>query len=180
MIAALFRILVYGLALYGLFLLTLQLTGCCVCQECTRRAPVHNDGNCCLSLLFVVRDQAAIIEGLIRETLAIYHTSLPHFDLVIVDHASGDDTPEILRRLSQKHAFTFLECGRQEPQPLEIGLAACQGETVCYLDLTGKIDPRLVNRLVRRWLRGEKIGAYMEHCAATLVRMHPASSAQCS
>lgn len=154
-------VLICGLALYGLILLLLQL-GRLLC----RRAAVKPY----LSLLFVVRDQASVIEGLVREIVTFYHTSRSHFDLVIVDDGSADETPEILKRLNKNSAFTFIECDRPAEQPLEIGLRACRGEVICYVNLNGQINPRLVSRLVRRLLNGEEILAPLEHCAVTLVR----------
>jgi len=159
-------VLVCGLALYGLFLLLWKLA----LLLCSHRA-----ANPYLSLLFVVRNQAAIIEGLIREILAAYNTSRSHFDLVVVDNSSSDDTPEILRRLDKHNAFTFIECHSPDGQPLETGLHACRGEMVCYFSLAGQVNPRLVARLVRRLLKGEEIQAPLEHCAVTLVRRKSAS-----
>ncbi len=155
----LLMVFICGLALYGLALLFWQLARL-LCDR-AMASPY-------LSLLFVVRDQAAIIEGLVREILAIYQTSLPPFDLVVVDDGSGDETPEILKRLSKNNAFIFIK-GGPDVQPMEIGLHACRGEVISYFNLTGQVNPRLVNRLARRLLRGEGILAPLEHCAVTLV-----------
>ena len=151
--------LICGLALYGLILFFWQLA-----RWLCARPPASPY----LSLLFVVRDQAAIIEGLVRELLAIYQTSLPPFDLVIVDVGSSDETVEILKRLNKNNAFTFIRGGCGE-QPLEIGLHACRGEMISYFNLTGQVNPRLVSRLARRLLKGDGIATPLEHCAVTLV-----------
>jgi hypothetical protein len=148
-----------ALALYGLILLFWQLAHLLGNQAQTRPY---------LSLLFVVSNQAAIIEGLIREIMAMYHASLPPFDLVIVDNTSSDETPEIIRRLNKKNAFTFIESDPDEPV-LEMGLRACRGEVISYFNLAGQVNPRLVSRLARRLLRGEEIQTPLEHCAVTLV-----------
>lgn len=161
MVSILLWVVIFGLALYGLILLTFQLV---------RLLHGHIAAHPYLSLLFIVRDQAAIMEGLVREILSIYNTSLPNFDLVIVDDASSDETPEILKLLSKHNAFTFLEGGHQEAQPLEMGLRACRGEVICYFNLTGQVNPRLVGRLARRLLKGEEIQTPLKHCAVTLVR----------
>ena len=151
-------VLICGLALYGLILIFLQLA----------RLLCSHTPDPYLSLLFVVRDQASIVEGLVREILAIYQTSLPPFDLVIVDDDSSDETPEILRRLNKKNAFIFIERSADE-QSLEIGLHACRGEVISYFNLTGQVNPRLVGRLAKRLLQGDGILAPLEHCAVTLV-----------
>jgi hypothetical protein len=156
---ALLWVLICGLALYGLILLFWQLA---------RLLCSHIPASPYLSLLFVVRDQANIMEGLVREILAIRQTSLPPFDLVIVDDGSRDETPEILRRLNNNHGFTFIESSPDE-QSLDIGLRACRGEVISYFNLTGQVNPRLVSRLARRLLQGDGILAPLEHCAVTLV-----------
>lgn len=154
-------VLICGLALYGSILL---------CWQLARLLYSHAETSSYLSLLFVVRDQAAIMEGLIREVLAMYQTSRSHFDLVIVDDESSDETPEILKRLNKQNAFTFIEHDNPNEQSLSIGLRACRGEVICYCNLTGQVNPRLVARLVRRLLKGEEIQTPLEHCAVTLVR----------
>lgn len=157
--AVLLWVFICGLALYGLILLSCQLAGL-LCR--------HAPASPYLSLLFVVRNQAAVIEGLVREILAIYNTSLPHFDLVIVDDGSSDETPQILRRLNKNNAFTFIE-RKPDEKPLKLGLQACRGGVISYFNLTGQVNPRLVVRLARRLLRGEVIQAPLDHCAVTLV-----------
>jgi hypothetical protein len=152
-------VLICGLALYGLILISWQLA---------RLLCNHTPASPYLSLLFVVRDQAAIMEGLVREILAIYQTSLPPFDLVIVDDSSSDETSEILRRLNKNNAFTFIE-NSLDDQSLELGLHACRGQVISYFNLTGQVNPRLVGRLARRLLQGDGIMAPLEHCALTLV-----------
>ena len=165
---ALLWVFICGLALYGLVLLFWQFS---------RLMYARAQASPYLSLLFVVRDQAAIIEGLVREILAIHQTSLPPFDLVVIDAGSSDETPEILKRLSKDNAFIFI-AGGPDVQPLEIGLHSCRGEVIGYFDdLSGQVNPRLVNRLARRLLRGKGILAPLEHSAVTLVRRKKKSPA---
>lgn len=154
-----------GFALYGLVLLTCRLA----CRLRNRSI-----ANPYLSLLFVVRDQAAVIEGLTRDILSYYRTPLSSFELVIVDDHSADETPEILRRLNREKAFTLVspECSPEE-KPLELGLRTCRGELVSYFNLTGNVSPRLVSRLVGRLLKGEEIRDPLGHCAVTFVRRTP-------
>jgi hypothetical protein len=166
MIAALLEVLIRALALYGLILLLWQIV-----RLLFKRAPASPY----LSLLFLVRDQAAIMEGLVREILAIHQTSLPPFDMVIVDIGSSDETPEILKRLNKNNAFVFIESS-PDVQPLRAGLQACCGEVIGHFDLTGQVNPRLVNRLARRLLQGRGILAPLEHCVVTLVHRKKCSS----
>ena len=161
------RVLIYGLALYGLVLLLWQLA---------RLLSTHVSASPYLSLLFVVRNQADIIEGLVREILALHQTSLPLFDLVVIDDSSCDETPQILKRLNRNNAFTFI-AGVPDIQPLEAGLHACRGEVIGHFDLTWQVNPRLVNCLARRLLKGKGILAPLDYSAVTLVRRKKRSSA---
>lgn len=149
---------VFLLALYGLILLTCRV----VCFFVLPSTPGPRT-----SLLFIVRDQAPVIEGLVRNVLSFYNTSLPPFELVMIDDFSRDETPDILQRLSRESPFLLILM-RDRPlgcKPLETGLRVCRGETVYYLNLTGKVQPRLVIRLVARLLRGEEVRASFEHYA---------------
>lgn len=163
MASGVFLCIVYLLALYGLILLT-----CRVARFFRNRTAEHP----CVSLLLIVRNQAAVIEGLVRDIFSFYHTLVPSFELVVVDDASRDETPEILQRLSRVAPFQFILMKEHRPgdRPLEVGLRACRGEVICYFHLTGQVHPRLITRLVARLLKGEAIQAPFEHCAVTLVK----------
>ncbi len=163
MASGLLWVLVYILALYGLILFACQIA-----RLFRRRA----DAGPCASLLFIVRNQASIIEGLVRDILSFYRALIPSFELIVVDDASRDETPQILQRLSRGAPFQFIPMREHLPddKPLEVGLRACRGEVICYFHLTGEVHPRLITRLVERLLKGEAIKAPFEHCAVTLIR----------
>ncbi|HHW39792.1 MAG TPA: glycosyltransferase [Syntrophomonadaceae bacterium] len=152
---------VTGLALYGLFLLACRITGF------MRSRP---DAPPALSLLVVVRNQAPVIEGLIRHILALHHRVPAFFELVVVDDRSGDETPGILQRLNRRHHFTLIQMDQfPGEQALETGLRFCRGEVVYCFDLTGRVRPHLVVRLIGRLLKGEKASPAGESCGITLV-----------
>jgi hypothetical protein len=57
-----------------------------------------------VSVCLVVRDQEAAVEGLVGEVLAWTSTLHPHVcDVLVVDDASVDGTPEVLARLARRH-----------------------------------------------------------------------------
>jgi len=152
---------VTGLALYGLFLLTCRIT------RFMRNRPSAPPA---MSLLLVVRNQASVIEGLIRHILAYHHKPLTFFELVVVDDHSTDETPGILQRLNRRHHFALIQM-EQFPgeKALDTGLKFCQGEVVYCFDLTGRVRPHLVVRLVGRLLKGEQAYPARESCDITLV-----------
>jgi cellulose synthase/poly-beta-1,6-N-acetylglucosamine synthase-like glycosyltransferase len=158
-----FLCFVYLLALYGLILLTCQIA---------RLFRSRAGASPYASLLFIVRNQAPVIEGLVRNILSFYHTLIPSFELIVVDDASSDETPQILQRLSRVAPFQFIWMEEHCPggKPLEVGLRACRGEVICYFHLTGEVHPRLITRLAARLIKGEAIQAPFEHCAVTLVK----------
>lgn len=152
---------VTGLALYGLFLLTCRITGF------MRSRPAAPPA---MSLLVVVRNQAPVIEGLIRHILAYHHKPLAFFELVVVDDHSGDETPGILQRLNRRHHFTLIQMDQfPGEKALETGIKFCRGEVVYCFDLTGRVHPHLVARLVGCLLKGEHVYPASESCNITLV-----------
>lgn len=136
---------VAGAALYGLFLLTCRFAG--FIRSHRRRSPG-------MSLLLVVRNQAAVIEGVIRGILAYHHRPLPFFELVVVDDCSDDETPQILTRLNRRHHFELIQM-KQFPgaKPQDVGIGFCRGEVVYCIGLTDEIDLHLFLKVV-----GSKLG----------------------
>ncbi len=118
-----------------------------------------------LSLLLIVRDQASIIEGVVKELLAYYQSSPRSFELVVIDDGSSDETPEILRCLHRKHDFTLV-FGQQSLglKALDSGFAVCQGKMIHYFLLTERVGLRTVTSLARCLSRGERIPNFGVTC----------------
>lgn len=135
-------------ALFGLFLFF-----CCSGFVSAMRRWISPD----VSLLLVVRNQAAVIEGIMRDIMAHHQRPLCSFELVVVDDCSDDETPEILVRLHRRLCFVLIQM-QQFPgeKPQEVGLRFCQGEAVYCMELREETDPRILLRLVGSLLRGEK------------------------
>ncbi|HHW28810.1 MAG TPA: glycosyltransferase family 2 protein [Syntrophomonadaceae bacterium] len=120
-----------------------------------------------LSLLLIVRNQAPIIEGVIKELLSYYSTSPKSFELVIYDDASTDDTPEILRCLSRRYNCTLV-FGQTAVgiKAMEKALSICRGKVVHFFLLTERVGLRTVTSLARCLSRGEKIPNFGIACAS--------------
>lgn len=110
-----------------------------------------------VSLLLIVRDQAPIIEGLIKELLSFYLAAPFFWELVVVDDSSQDETPEILQRLSQRHNFKLLTDNLDGTDPLKAGVTSCHGCTVYYVRLTEKVHLQTAVALTRCLAAGGKI-----------------------
>jgi glycosyltransferase involved in cell wall biosynthesis len=120
-----------------------------------------------LTVLLIVRNQAPIIEGVIKELLSYYNSSPRSFELVILDDASVDDTPEILRCLSRKYNCTLVFA--QAPmgiKAMDTGLSICRGKVIHYFLLTERVGLRTVTSLARCLSRGEKIPNFGIACAS--------------
>lgn len=124
-----------------------------------------------LSLLLIVRNQAPIIEGAIKELLSYYQSSRRSFELVVYDDASIDETPEILRRLFRKHNFTLLfgQEFRSSNDALDAGFQVCQGKVVHYYLLTERVGLGTVISLARCLSRGEKIPKFGIACTPAVM-----------
>ncbi len=109
-----------------------------------------------VSVLLVVRDQAPIIEGLVKGLLSFFRTSPYSWELVVVDESSRDETPEILRRLQRKHSLTLIAAGAED-DPLQAGLSACRGGTAYYMRLNGKVELKAAVAVVRCLAAGGRL-----------------------
>jgi len=136
----------------GIFVVLLCSLLFLFCWNADIRLPCANRPD--VSLLLIVRDQAPIIEGLVKELLSYCLVSPLSLELVVVDDSSYDETPEILRRLYSMHNFTLILDG---VDALEAGLTSCQGYTVYYVRLTGKVPLQTAAALARCLAAGEKI-----------------------
>lgn len=111
-----------------------------------------------LSLLFLVKNQQDIVEGLIREVFAD-----PFFratEVVAIDCGSVDETRLILERLAGDfYNFKFVALS-EEPGLLKKVYRLCRGETIFCFDLTGPINYNLMSRTIHAILHGSRASLY--------------------
>lgn len=62
-----------------------------------------------LSVVFVVRNQAADIEKILSDAAAVISTSVSDYELIIVDNASDDDSIAVLKRLAGENGLANLQ-----------------------------------------------------------------------
>ncbi|MGI6604007.1 MAG: glycosyltransferase [Firmicutes bacterium] len=136
------------LAVYGL----LALSG--AVRRAVLRRHQSQEEKPFVSILVIARDDEYRIEGVLRWLLSLNyldHLGRPNYELVAVSAGSNDQTPAIVERLARENVLLkALAVAKGEPA-YEQGLALCQGEVVCLLDL-GKQALREPGRAVTRIL----------------------------
>jgi len=107
-----------------------------------------------ISFLLLVKDGEEHLEVWIRDLAALlerFLAGVARYELVIVDQASGDQTPQILDRLAQRwpNLRTLrLSATPAGQSPVEVGVFLCQSQLVLLLDLQDKDSfPRLLSDL---------------------------------
>lgn len=133
------------LATYGLLVLVSDFGQSLHAWSRSRRLPF-------VSLVLLVRDQEATVEGLVTDILSIDYRSArgsPNYELVVVDDRSVDSTPIILERLAQQHAalrvVRLAEAGSPGQTAADLGLFLSHSPAALVLDARRRnADPRLL------------------------------------
>ena len=104
-----------------------------------------------VDVLVAARNEAAVIEQLVNNLLALRHGE-DQLQLWIVDDGSGDGTGEILDRLQERHSNLHVihrppGAKGWKSGALNAVLPHLQGEWVLVLDADAQVDPELLERL---------------------------------
>lgn len=62
-----------------------------------------------LSVVFIVRNQSDIIEGVLSDAAAVISTLVSDYELIIVDNASEDDSISVMKRLTGEDGVANLQ-----------------------------------------------------------------------
>lgn len=92
-----------------------------------------------LSVVFVVRDQSASLEGLLRNATACVSGLVSDYELVVVDNASGDDSVAVLKLLTGESGLPNLQVYALTKEVDDdtaswIGLESALGDFVAVID----------------------------------------------
>lgn len=91
-----------------------------------------------LSYFFPAHNEAANIEGLVREALVVLPTLADRFEIIAVNDGSRDGTHEIAERLAQRDPDTVRVVHHQSNQgygaALRTGFRSSRYELVCFTD----------------------------------------------
>ena len=89
----------------------------------------------------------------------------PNLEVLVVDNASPDGTPEYLRSLSDPRVRVFLQDRNLGfPAANNVALAEAQGDVILFLNNDTIVPPGMIGRLVRPLMRDRKVGLV---CATT-------------
>ena len=93
---------------------------------------------------------------------SVLDQTYPNVELIVVDDASTDRTPEILQRLADEHGFTFVqnEENKHLNATLERGLMLASGDYVSVLASDDAILPHKIERQVAYLKFSGKDGVY--------------------
>jgi len=111
-----------------------------------------------LSLLFLVKNQQDIIEGLIRELYT--ETRVQQADVIVIDIGSFDQTRPILERLTSDYPDLRFLAATEEHGILRKMDNFCRGQTVYCFDLTGSLSYNLMSKNIRSILDGSRSSLY--------------------
>jgi len=101
-----------------------------------------NKADVYVSVLAVVQNQASILAEFLRETLGILEQNYSNYEILIVDNASTDDTPTVVKKLLEQHrCVRYLRLSRELETELAItaGLDATIGDFV--VNIHPEFDP---------------------------------------
>lgn len=92
----------------------------------------------------------------------------PNAEIIVVDDASTDNTPAVLRELAQKYRVTLIELPGNlgKKRALSIGLLQARGSIVAFADSDSVWAPDAVELAVPIFLADDDVGAVSGHCRA--------------
>lgn len=129
------KILLYAFALYGAVALIQLVVRLFVGRRRAEAPPV--------SLLLLVKNQEAQIEGLIRGLYGVA-AARGKVDLVAVDFGSVDETGAVLEKMSRSLEGMRLVrlAGETGQTPHDLGLFLCESPIILLLDLRSRVESR--------------------------------------
>jgi len=98
-----------------------------------------------LSLLVVARDCGDIIEGFLLHAVFILSAQVAHWEIVVIDDGSVDDTPAVVERLARREArLRWAKRGGSALSATDMGLFLCRSPLVMMARLDKSTDAREV------------------------------------
>lgn len=112
-----------------------------------------------LSIIIPVFNEESNIESLIREIQETLREAVYQWSILIIDDGSQDDTPSLLKRLSNQTGsdkLKFLPLSRHFGQSaaLACGIDQASGEVIVTMDGDGQNDPKDIPRLLAKLNEG--------------------------
>ena len=111
-----------------------------------------------VSVLVPAKDEAENLPLFMEQAAAAFANSTVHYEVVVIDDGSSDDTPRVLASLEQK--YSFLRVARHKRQrgiadALRTGFLAARGRVLVFYPADLQYKPEDIPRLVAPILAGE-------------------------
>lgn len=118
-----------------------------------------------VSLLVAVRDEVDGIEECVRTMVG---SAYPDLEVIVIDDASTDGTPDVLRRLAAELDVTviFKEINQGKKHALTDGVRVASGEVLAFTDSDCVLAPDALSRCVRALVENPRLGAVSGHARA--------------
>ena len=118
-----------------------------------------------VSCMVAVHNEAPLIEQCVR---SLAQQTYRRREIIIVDDASSDDTPEILDRLADEHKIAVIKLERNVGKKRALGAAilAARGEIFAFSDSDSTWAPDVLERAMRILRNHSEVGAISGHCRA--------------
>jgi arabinofuranan 3-O-arabinosyltransferase len=102
-----------------------------------------------VSVIVTTRNSARTLEACLR---SIREQTWPRVELVVVDNASDDRTPDIAHRYAHK----FVDAGPERSRQRNIGAEVATGSALLFLDSDMCLPPPIVSECAARLARGAR------------------------
>jgi len=129
------------------------------------RARLRGSAQPLVSCLVAVHNEETLVRQCIASMAA---QTYPNKEIIVVDDASTDNTPAVLRELARKYLFTLIElpanCGKK--RALATGLLRARGTIIAFADSDSVWASNAVELAVPIFLNDADVGAVSGHCRA--------------
>ena len=127
--------------------------------------PPDTDRTPLVSCLVAVHNEEVIIEKCIASLAA---QTYPNIEIIIIDDASTDNTPEILKELMQRYPIRLLLLSKNvgKKRALGAGMLRANGDIFAFSDSDSTWAPNAIERTVQVLVNDPEIGAVSGHCRA--------------
>lgn len=118
-----------------------------------------------VSLLVAVRDELDGIEQCVRTMVG---SDYPNLEVIVIDDASTDGTPDVLRRLAAELDFKVIykEVNQGKKHALTDGVRIATGDILAFTDSDCILAPDALGRCVRALVDNPSLGAVSGHARA--------------